>query len=53
MEGVSGLTSCSIGDNCHQLSHHKKQCIYNTTELDEEQAKIMKRIVGIEKLDTV
>ena len=47
MASASGLKSCSVeikdGDSCHQLSHCKKQCIYNTTELDEEQVKIMKR----------
>ena len=50
---MPGLKSCSIGDNCHQLSYHKRQCIYNTTELDEEQVKIMKKRAGIEKLDIV
>ena len=57
MASASGLKSCSVGikvgDNCHQLSYCRKQCIYNTTEQDEEQVKIMKRRAGIEKLDTV
>ena len=57
MASFSGLKSCSVGikfsDNCHQLSYCRKQCIYNTIELDEEQVKIMKRRAGIEKLDTV
>ena len=57
MASASGLKSCSVGikvgDNCHQLSYCRKQCIYNTTDLDEEQVKIMKRRAGIEKLDTV
>ena len=52
MASAFGLKSCFVGikdgDNCHQLSHCKKQCIYNTTaELDEEQLKIMKRRDGI------
>ena len=57
MVSASGLKSCfigiKVGDNCHQLSYCRKQCIYNTTELDDEQVKIMKRRAGIEKLDTV
>ena len=55
MASASGLKSCSVGikvgDNCHQFSYCRKQCIYNTTELDEEQIKILKRRAGIEKLD--
>ena len=57
MASTSGLKSCSVGikvgDICHQLSYCRKQCIYNTTELDKEQVKIMKRRAGIEKLGTV
>ena len=53
MASAFGLKSCSVGikvgDNCHQLSYCRKQCIYNTTELDEEQVKIMKRRASIEK----
>ena len=56
MASASGLKSFSVGIkgiDCHQLSYCRKQCIYNTTELDDEQVKIMKRRAGIEKLDTV
>ena len=57
MATASGLKPCSVGikvgGNCYQLSYCRKQCIYNTTELDEEQVKIMKRRAGTEKLDTV
>ena len=57
MASASGLKSCSVGikvgDNCHQLSYCRKQCIYNTTDLDEEQVKLMKMRARIEKLDTV
>ena len=57
MASASGLKSCSagikVGDNCHHLSYCRKQCIYNTIELDEEQVKIMQRRAGIEKIDTI
>ena len=57
MASASGLKSCSVGikvgDNCHQLSYCRKQCIYNTTDLNEEQVKLMKMRARIEKLDTV
>lgn len=55
--GSIPIKSCFVGikvsDNCHQISYCRKQCIYNTTELNEEQVKIMKRKAGIKKLDTV
>ena len=34
----SRFVGIKVGDNCHQLNYCRKYCIYNTTELDEEQA---------------
>ena len=45
MASESSFSLCSVeikvGDNCHQLSYCRKQCLYNIGELDEEQAGII------------